>query len=387
MRLIGDVSTERQAFTFYSFLLERGIHSTYEVGSDQETKKAKVLIWIYEEDEVDRACGYLEAFKQNPQDPQFADVEFPIAPPLPPDHLAEVKKTQEHKPPKQAFIARKRRKYPLTYWTILICAFLFGWNFAQQITAFKQGGVLAIQMGMTPLQQQLMFDYPLANQKINALFAEYSLKSYTKMDQMPPAVKQQFIGAAQTPTWKGVLSLFLSFLKNGHVDPSVQGPLFEKIGQGQIWRLFTPCLLHGNLLHILFNMAWVWILMRQMEERLSKFKLLLFIFIVAIVANVAQYIVSGPYFLGFSAVVVGFVGFIWVRQKKAPWEGYPLQKAAIIFVLVYVVAMFGLEIFSFFRTLYAKEETVFSIANTAHIIGGLCGLALGYVPFFSRGHK
>ena len=78
-----------------------------------------------------------------------------------------------------------------------------------------------------------------------------------------------------------------------------------------------------------FNMAWLWYLGRQIEQRAGSVRMLLMILVVGIIANVAQYLMSGPYFLGFSGVVVGMVGFIWVRQRVAPWEGYPLPRGVL----------------------------------------------------------
>ena len=112
---------------------------------------------------------------------------------------------------------------------------------------------------------------------------------------------------------------------------------FEKIRQGEVWRLFTPCLLHFDFLHILFNMAWLWILGKQIEERIHWKKLGLLILIVGIVSNTAQYLVSGPSFLGFSGIVVGMAGFIWMRQRNAPWEGYPLSR--IVFCFFYSLSL------------------------------------------------
>jgi GlpG protein len=104
--------------------------------------------------------------------------------------------------------------------------------------------------------------------------------------------------------------------------------------------------MHSDFFHILFNMLWLWALGKQIEERLKKGKLCLLIIILSVVSNCCQYLVSGPYFLGFSAVIVGFAGFIWSRQIKAPWEGYPLQKTTLLFILLFVLAMFGLELAS-----------------------------------------
>jgi GlpG protein len=123
------------------------------------------------------------------------------------------------------------------------------------------------------------------------------------------------------------------------------------------------------------------------EERLSRFKLLFFILIVGVGSNVAQYLISGPYFLGFSGVVVGLVGFIWARQKLAPWEGYPLNRTTFIFVAIFVLGMFALEIISLLTAVIFAKELSANIANTAHIVGGLVGYLLGRTTFFSRGPK
>ena len=49
-----------------------------------------------------------------------------------------------------------------------------------------------------------------------------------------------------------------------------------------------------------------------------------------------------------------------------------------------VIAMFALELFSFAMQLFVRSELSANIANTAHIIGGLVGLALGRLPLFTR---
>ncbi len=363
MRAIGHVENEKMAFRLYSYLLQIGIHSSYEWEGDH------VVIWIYEEDELDRASEILTFFKENPDSPEFANIPFPEAPPQPPDRIAEptpeAPKPQAPKPQ-----APKRRKHPLTSFVILLCVFLYVWNMGQFWKVYKADGKEAAQLVMTPVQQLLMFDYPLVNQEINKL-----IKEKTPLTQ-----------AKKIPVWKGVLSEMLYAYKK-KPDPNEGASLFTKIREGQVWRLFTPALLHGGLLHILFNMLWAWLLLRQVEERLSTFKVILLILLIGIVANVAQYIVSGPYFLGFSGVVCGLVGFIWVRQKVAPWEGYPLNRSTIIFILIFVGAMFVLELFSLFTALFTAKEISANIANTAHIIGGLFGALLARVPFFSRGMR
>jgi len=106
--------------------------------------------------------------------------------------------------------------------------------------------------------------------------------------------------------------------------------------------------------------------------------------IIGILANVVQYLMSGPFFLGYSGIVVGMVGFIWMRQRIAPWEGYPLPHATVLFIIFFVAAMFVLEFLSFFLQLLADVKFSPNIANTAHIVGGLLGMGLGKIRLFSR---
>jgi len=185
------------------------------------------------------------------------------------------------------------------------------------------------------------------------------------------------------PFWKGIYESIL--LKKGGENggETASLPLFEKIKQGQVWRLFSPCILHKELLHLVFNMLWLWLLAKQIEQRLSRLKFILLILIVGIISNVAQYLMSGPYFLGFSGVIMGFVGFIWARQQVAPWEGYPLQKPVFLFLGIYVFLMFILSFFSFITQAIGFNLFGPNIANTAHISGAIVGWILGRFPFFS----
>ena len=395
MRLIGAVETEKKAFIVYSILLEQGIHSTYEKGFDERENRENVSIWIYDEDQVKRAEEVLEAYKQNPEDSRYTKIQFPQTPPLPPDTIAESRakgseddvssppwKAPEEPPPRRAKLT-----FPLTYFIVLICIFFYLWNGSQQLKMINRDGRLAVQIGMTPVQQDLMFDYPKSNQAIDTFLDQYSLKGVKELDKLPPEELQAFEKASRIPNFQGYLPYAIYWFKKMSSPANLDGPMFMKIRQGEFWRLFTPCLLHAGILHILFNMAWAWLLLKQVEQRLSKWKVILLILLIGIISNIAQYLVSGPYFLGFSGIVVGLVGFIRVRQRIAPWEGYPLQKSTFLFILIFVLGMSALEIFSLITAAITAKEISANIANTAHIIGGIAGAILGRLPFFGRSSK
>ncbi|MCP4413237.1 MAG: rhomboid family intramembrane serine protease, partial [Gammaproteobacteria bacterium] len=94
-----------------------------------------------------------------------------------------------------------------------------------------------------------------------------------------------------------------------------QGSLAE-IFSGQIWRLLTPVFLHFMVIHILFNMMWLWDLGGLVEKRQSALFLLFFVVSIGIMSNVIQFLASGPAFGGMSGVVYGLLGYTWIRSQK-----------------------------------------------------------------------
>ncbi len=85
---------------------------------------------------------------------------------------------------------------------------------------------------------------------------------------------------------------------------------------------------------------------------------------------------------------MGMAGFIWTRRRTAPWEGYSVQNATLHFLAFYVIALFILQIVSFFIEFFGYQGIAPHIANTAHITGGLIGLLSGYASLFAaRGGK
>lgn len=173
------------------------------------------------------------------------------------------------------------------------------------------------------------------------------------------------------PFYQGFYSYLLS--PQGYLGE----PLFTQILDGQVWRLITPIFLHVDFLHILFNMLWLWVLGRQVEDRLGVGKYLILTIIAAVISNTAQYLMSGPFFIGYSGVICALAGYIWVRQKAAPWEGYPIPRSTMVFLFIFVIGMFLLQGVSFLFTYTGIAKLPINIANTAHIVGGLTGMLMG----------
>jgi len=133
----------------------------------------------------------------------------------------------------------------------------------------------------------------------------------------------------------------------------------------QFWRLFTPMFVHYGIIHLVFNMLWLWDLGNMVEGRKSSLFLAIFILIVSGSSNWAQYLVSGPGFGGMSGVVYGLLGYIWMKGKYDPGSGLALHKTTVAMMIGwYFLCLSGL---------------VGHIANMAHTVGLVVGIAWGYL--------
>src|SRR5277367_4135118 len=71
------------------------------------------------------------------------------------------------------------------------------------------------------------------------------------------------------------------------IDVSVlESPL---VGRGQWWRLLTSALPHINVLHLIFNLSWLWVLGTKIERVLGHLSTLLLFLILAIGSGAFEY--------------------------------------------------------------------------------------------------
>lgn len=348
MRLIGSVANEQQAFTFYSYLQSKQIDGLYE--TTQINDQFVYQIWVFDEDQFDRAKELLEKFNANPQDPEFQvkqqeqQLDEETEAMLEADKIEEIKKRIETKK------RLPKGKSYLTRLIILLCTVLFmitAYNRYQIVSKYDEQKQQELTAIYTPLDQALMYDYPSNQEK----------------------------------AWPGIYNILVNWPKD---NSDIDAPLFTKILKGEIWRLITPCILHGGILHLLFNMMWLWLLGRQVEERIGMLRYLVLMIIIGIISNTSQYIMSGFSFLGYSGIICGLAGFIWVRQKLAPWEGYPLQKGTAFFLMIFVLGISLLQVVAFLLQFFHIASFPLYIANTAHVVGALVGMVLARLPVFSR---
>jgi GlpG protein len=143
------------------------------------------------------------------------------------------------------------------------------------------------------------------------------------------------------------------------------GPMLPEIRHGQVWRLITPIFIHRDLLHILFNMLWLFDLGSMIEGRQSTWLLGVLVLVVAACSNLGQFLVGGPGFGGMSGVVYGLLGYIWLRGKFDPGSGLYLHPATVTMMLLWFFACF--------------TPLIPHVANATHAVGLAMGLAWGYL--------
>lgn len=149
---------------------------------------------------------------------------------------------------------------------------------------------------------------------------------------------------------------------------------FQEIMRGEVWRLFTPILIHGDLLHLALNGLCLLVLGGMVERRHGSLKLWLLILLFAAISNVAQYLSAGPSFGGLSGVIYGLFGYVWLRGRVDPASGFSLPPYIITMMLVW-----------FFLCLTPVPAMAnMKIANGAHVAGLIAGVMTGYIAGLRR---
>jgi GlpG protein len=134
---------------------------------------------------------------------------------------------------------------------------------------------------------------------------------------------------------------------------------------GEYWRIVSPAIMHGGVLHIFFNLMWWWQLGGLIESRKGSAQLLAMTLVIAAGSNILQFQLGGPWFLGLSGVVFGVFGYVWVKGYLDPQDGIGIPRDSAIMMLIwFVVCCLGL---------------VGRIANWAHAGGLILGVTWGAV--------
>lgn len=163
-------------------------------------------------------------------------------------------------------------------------------------------------------------------------------------------------------------------IQSTRVDPETGAAYYEAnladVRRGQVWRLITPILIHYGPIHLLFNMIWLVDLGGQVERVRGSLYLLAMVIATALISNFAEYLWSGPNFGGMSGVVYGLFGYVWIKGRYEPQSGLGVSQQTVLIMMIWlVICMVGV---------------VGNVANAAHVLGLVVGVAIAYAPIELR---
>lgn len=142
---------------------------------------------------------------------------------------------------------------------------------------------------------------------------------------------------------------------------------FASIRQGEIWRLISPAILHGNIGHLAMNMIGLFLLGGAIERIQGRLRVALLMIVTAVAGTVVQALWppdfgGGPGGIGASGAAYGLFGYLWMRPFYEPDFPIRIPPSGLLLGMGFLVL--GLT------------GIVAGIANGAHVGGLVAGMAL-----------
>lgn len=137
------------------------------------------------------------------------------------------------------------------------------------------------------------------------------------------------------------------------------------IRRGELWRLVTTILPHGGILHLVFNVYWLWVFGTLVEEEYGHFKTALLILLFAIGSSAWEFaiLVGG---IGLSGVGYGLFGLLWMLSKYDNRFHDAVDTRTV-----------QLFVGWFFFCIIGTLTKIFPVANIAHGVGAVLGILVG----------
>ena len=133
----------------------------------------------------------------------------------------------------------------------------------------------------------------------------------------------------------------------------------------EVWRALTATLPHVDLMHLIFNLYWIWTFGAVVEREYGHLKCAGFYLLLAFGSSLAEFsLFYGG--VGLSGVGYGLWGMLWVLGKRDVRFAQAVDNQTS-----------RLFIFWFFLCIVLTLTNVMQVANVAHGVGAVMGVLLG----------
>jgi len=320
MRRIGTLNDGTLAQRFCDYLVTLKIDATSE--ADDQGDQAAWHIWIRNETDVDKAREQLAAFEAAPNEPRY-QVEREVAR-IRNERIAE----------EQQRLKRNRKLV--------------------QSMPTSRGSSLGPLTGAAVRQQSIPITIGIIVLSVIASFATNFGRPRARGNELTLEQRLYFGLSIADPREYQFSS-----------DP------YEAIKRGEVWRFITPMFMHGDAMHLAFNMLWMYFLGSAIERLQGSLFFLALVLGTAFVGLNVHVLMSGmeflpptlqgtPFAIGASGAVYGLFGYLWVRPAIDP--DYPIR-----LVPMNVVLMLGWLVL-------CMTPLIPNVANGAHLGGLFAGI-------------
>jgi membrane associated rhomboid family serine protease len=144
-------------------------------------------------------------------------------------------------------------------------------------------------------------------------------------------------------------------------------PLFDTvmIRRGELWRLVTSILPHTDILHLAFNIYWLWVFGTLVEQVFGHLKTATLVLLLALGSGSLEFAFARGG-VGLSGVGYGLFGLLWVLSSRDDrFRDAVDQRTVQLFI--------GWFLFCVATTVL----NVFPVANIAHTAGAILGALIG----------
>lgn len=328
MRKIGSLPNQQQANRFCDYLLTTQISATAE--QEQHGNETQFHIWVKDEDRLDEAVAALQKFRAAPDSREF-------------DAGDQAKKIREE----QVRTARRHKKLHRKMPAGGASAYFANRTIRCTIGIIVISTLVSLT---TNFQHGAAFDDNVLNK---AAQARLTPEEVQPSDELSARIFRSL-------SFVNIYDYAFSQVEHGEPDP------LASIRRGEVWRVVTPMFLHGDPMHLVFNMMLFYFLGGALE-RLQGFgfmlALTLFCQVISalVQALMPEAIGGSPIFIGASGAGFGLFGYLWIRPLVVPSFPLRMPMINIVFILGFMI-MFMIPGFPM------------PIANGAHVGGLLSGI-------------